>query len=503
MIFSSVGLSSPTLFPIQAPSANIQGMVPPTFLATQHEGYEDTHTLGQGTYGANVPTSLHPSKRLPRPSEAIQWVMGGAILRGGIVPVLKTLKLVPKPVAHAFKHNLTQDELQVYSYFSAKASSLFRIGMMSPERIPLLLGYAGFSALGFVAGNVLDGLKEAWVRWEESCIRAELLSQLQKTIKQGITKNYKQEDMLHTQAHQRIVELLQQAGVGEVSRYLPAVPPSEQGLTHTLSRESLLRTQQHASIEPTAQGRNLWQSHTLLESPHTEGSRFGEEPSLALHPSSLRTATTNEKLPEILFKSETGTPLETPRTSNSPIPTLSSSEVSLSTHWNARMGKALEYMNGGLGIRLGLGSLGFALGHVVHNILQALLPISSLKPLTASPSSPPIATLPVTEATQYSHGVALPKSSATSTLKGIKNIETVSLYDGEAFFLLFLNELKQNRWLVGSFFALGAMTKLLQAALTGLREIEVTRLNAKTEDHYQAYNWQTLNPQFRLIAEQA
>jgi hypothetical protein len=49
---------------------------------------------------------------------------------------------------------------------------------------------------------------------------------------------------------------------------------------------------------------------------------------------------------------------------------------------------------------------------------------------------------------------------------------------------------------------LGAAIKVGKLWLDGLREIEVTRINADTEYRYQHHNWLALDPQFHWIAEQ-
>jgi hypothetical protein len=401
----------------------------------------------------------------PSPQEALRWLTGGMVLSWlptGLKHLGKTLnptQKAPNKYLQGFKSNLKQDELQVYSYFSSKEASLFRIGMMSPERIPLLLGYATFSALGFVTGNCLDGLKEAWVRWEESCIRASLLSKLQKTVKQGITKNYHTEDMLHRQANERIALLLHQAGISNPELYLPPVSMVTTAPSiHDGTRENTLRTQQHAMIEPIAMDKNPWQVV----------SHFGSIPSEA------PTLTTD-------------TPQMTSSMSRNTLPVSSMVRGAFVV-----LGMLLGGLTQSTLKRVGSGAFKELHPHPLN-------PSALQKPLPPAMVSNPV----TSEIQHYSHAVPLPPSSKHLALRGIKNIETVSLYDGEAFFLLFLNELKQNRWLVGSFFALGTLTKIMQAMLTGLREIEVTKLNANTEYHYQAYNWQTLNPQFRMIAEQA
>lgn len=80
--------------------------------------------------------------------------------------------------------------------------------------------------------------------------------------------------------------------------------------------------------------------------------------------------------------------------------------------------------------------------------------------------------------------------------------ETIQVKDKEAWWV---NGVKNRRNLavLGGFFAISAAAKVGKMVIDGLREIEVTRVNARTEQDYQAYNWQQLDPDFHRIAEEA
>lgn len=78
--------------------------------------------------------------------------------------------------------------------------------------------------------------------------------------------------------------------------------------------------------------------------------------------------------------------------------------------------------------------------------------------------------------------------------------KSVGLYDLEA--LMVLSQKLNNRMLIlgyGLMVGLAGAGKLL---IDGLREIEVTRVNAATEYRYQKHNWTVLDPTFHGIAEQ-
>ncbi len=80
----------------------------------------------------------------------------------------------------------------------------------------------------------------------------------------------------------------------------------------------------------------------------------------------------------------------------------------------------------------------------------------------------------------------------------IKN--TLAPQNTEAVLLHFFQK-KEGFVMGGLFIALGVMLKTIQFLTEGLREIEVTRLNAETEKQYETYKLTTLEPHFKAISE--
>lgn len=78
--------------------------------------------------------------------------------------------------------------------------------------------------------------------------------------------------------------------------------------------------------------------------------------------------------------------------------------------------------------------------------------------------------------------------------------ETIHIKDKEAWWV---NGMKspRNLMLMFGFFGISALAKAGQLFIEGLREIEVTRLNAQTELSYQTHNWLSQDPAFHEIAE--
>ena len=69
---------------------------------------------------------------------------------------------------------------------------------------------------------------------------------------------------------------------------------------------------------------------------------------------------------------------------------------------------------------------------------------------------------------------------------------------------LTVGAIKQGEWgQVASLLALGVLLGVGNALVTGIREIEVTRLNAKTELSYQQYRLEDLEPLYRRLNDEA
>jgi len=69
---------------------------------------------------------------------------------------------------------------------------------------------------------------------------------------------------------------------------------------------------------------------------------------------------------------------------------------------------------------------------------------------------------------------------------------------------LTVGAIKQGEWgQVASLLALGVLLGVGNALVTGIREIEVTRLNAKTELSYQQYRLEELEPLYRKLNDEA
>jgi hypothetical protein len=77
-------------------------------------------------------------------------------------------------------------------------------------------------------------------------------------------------------------------------------------------------------------------------------------------------------------------------------------------------------------------------------------------------------------------------------------VEYINVSDLEGFFVKGMNK---NIRILAGLLALTATARIGKLWVDGLREIEVTRMNAYTEYKYQHYTWLTLDPKFHDIAE--
>jgi hypothetical protein len=87
-------------------------------------------------------------------------------------------------------------------------------------------------------------------------------------------------------------------------------------------------------------------------------------------------------------------------------------------------------------------------------------------------------------------------------LKELPFKNTLAPKDTEALLLYFL-QTKEGLTMAGLFVAMGVMLSTIQFLVEGLREIEVTRLNAETEKQYESYKLTKLEPHFKAISERS
>jgi hypothetical protein len=255
------------------------------------------------------------------------------------------------------------------------------------------------SAGAFLGSTLLDGLQEAWVRWEESCIRAQLVDRLGESFAHSIQQKQAQDDANRATALSRINTSLQSVGLAPLGLATPALP--------LVAQPSLQQTSAHNQFFYMPQPRQP----------------FG-------HPPSQSANTFTE-----------ATPRAVPR-------------YGLLRHAKPVI-NSLAFASGALA-----GYLGYL------GVASVLTP----RPNTAQ--------------------------------AGGSDTHIKSYLNARDFKALWLNLVHEGRWrpLLGAV-AMGSLLGIGKLFITGLREIEVTRLNAETEYQYETYKWQQLDTRYHNVAE--
>lgn len=146
---------------------------------------------------------------------------GLALGAGGLLNVLtrRGLKLgsvVQKSVQHT-AGNVTGDvqKLTGYYNFLDPLSALYRLALHyeNPKERLLLLGFGVSTGIGYLVSNVFSVMEEAWVRLEETRIRAQLLTRLTETYQQSIAQKQKFDEALRQEAVQGIQTMLTRNGL--------------------------------------------------------------------------------------------------------------------------------------------------------------------------------------------------------------------------------------------------------------------------------------------------
>ena len=135
-------------------------------------------------------------------------------------------------------------ESQTYLFFQKPLSSLFVQSLSDHRLTGPLLTYASATGLGYLASNLVQGFQEAWVRREETGIRARLLARLNQTFRQSIRSKQASDDQLQAQTKQQLRVLLNHHGVTQTEALLQEAPTTNAG-------SGMLDTWRRYFFEPT------------------------------------------------------------------------------------------------------------------------------------------------------------------------------------------------------------------------------------------------------------
>jgi hypothetical protein len=310
---------------------------------------------------------------------------------------LKAQELKVKPTEQPKDGNFYH-ELTILEQYE-KLATLYLMGQYAPHLRKPILGYAGTAIMGYSAASFAQGTQEAWVRKEETKIRARLINEMTRAFRQSIRVKHDFDNQLREEARTRILDLLERHHIPEATSYVWGGQGMESAASH-----------QRALGEPIAR--------------------------------------TTQPIPG-------ATPLKFGQDGVDNLPGLKSFWPAASTKgWPSRL------IQGGI---VGAGVImGLAVG-----AFQRLF-------------------------TGGEQERAFPGE--------IKNYKNLTINSSEAIALHGFANKQKNFFVMLGFFALAGALKLGKLVLDGLREIEVTRVNARTELAYQTHNWLSQDPAFHRIA---
>lgn len=267
-------------------------------------------------------------------------------------------------------------------------SSLLLMGQYAPQLRKPIMAYIGTAIMGYAAGSFAQGAQEAWVRREETKIRARLINQMTDSFRQSIRIKNEFINQLREEARARILDILNRHQVPDAVRYVQDGFPIESAVSHQLS---------------------------MFEPVHRTGQRPGV-------PRLLRFGQDNA--------------------ADQPIGLSSLLNFQAGRGWHSAL------------IQTGIVGFGAVTGLAIGAFQRLFMGNENSR---------------VFPGQIRNYKTALMAASESITLHGFANLE-------------------KNFFVMLGFFALAGAAKLGKLFLDGLREIEVTRVNAKTERNYQDYN---------------
>lgn len=394
--------------PVEKEKAKTEPLTPAT--AVEDDFFHPKNSLTAnhviGVFGAGFAATLLALnlKTLFRKPQAIKQATENAFKKSAEVPNL----ILDKKQSHKL-------QLNVSGQFDDGLSASYRLAMLSPKTRAAVASYVGTMILGYLGGSLAKGIQEAWVRRQETLIRANLINRLQDKFRQSIQAKQDMDTELKRQTEAQIYDLLCQSGM-----------PKQ--LAHDM-----------VIGQPVVEPANLQRLYAYV-------------------PVS-RTLTPGQLKGKIAFGSHRGffgilTPPHVPEIGEIESNTPPSIQQQLKQH-------------------MALNALLLGFGAGAAGLAQQFLKLFLRKEaLTMIPKN--------TEVTEF---------------------ETLVLGSNENWWLKSFG--KKNQMLVlAGFFGMTALAKLGKLFVDGVREVEVTRRNARTEFLYQTHNWLVQDPSFHKISEE-
>ncbi|MCE2930389.1 MAG: hypothetical protein LW809_03240 [Vampirovibrionales bacterium] len=426
----------------------------------QKQGREKSNTTQQtlNPYSLNDTENKLVKSAIPTPSEFMISSALGALAALLLAPLwmrhplpngtksLESLGTVVKDLEHSEKPTDAQSNHQneLVAFLADPAVLMMMIPVLAPHLTRPALGATAVLGISYLASNVLSGFQEVWVRWQESQIRANLVGNLSTAYQASIEAKTQIDEDNHLYAEDQIRRILKGAGIPNEDAYLSPLPfecmPSSSNPNKVRERDDFRHKQSNFAILPQNRSPMPRAAH-FIQAQQKQG---------ASNPSSQ----TSED-PSVKHIDQANSPLDFKKASR----------------WT---------LNGvGAGLGLTMASIGlYAIKAIRESVAKVVQPLSQ-----ALEQDPQKVRSPLNEKQVF-----------------IKN--TLAPQNTEAVLLHFFQS-KQGFIMAGLFIAMGVMLRTMQFLVEGLREIEVTRLNAETEKQYETYKLTTLEPHFKAISERS
>jgi hypothetical protein len=379
---------------------------------------------------------------------------------------------------------------EVSTYVNDMPALLMATPTIYPELTQAILLAGGITAMGFLGSNLLDGLQEAWVRWEESCIRAELMNHMQGSFQQGISAKLTTDVQIKGNAKNRLLQLLSVNHISQPERYLAPVEATRFKASQAVGDFLYVPTKANLEASATPLSTAAAVPRNALKQKLASGwltPVSGTKPKSAVP--------TNQTLLLPNATTHTGSPSQP---INQDVPHV---------RW---LVDSIALLAGA-----GVGLFGFYAGYSLKQSADKALALKWMKKLQEATVSAEKTTLNAVKGEieklrprnaslnllMQQYGESPEQLNALNALVAPEQKTFLNLNN---FLGLTVGAIKQGEWgQVVSLLALGVLLGVGSSLVNGIREIEVTRLNAKTELSYQQYRLEDLEPLYRRLNDEA
>lgn len=375
---------------------------------------------------------------------------------------------------------------EVSHYVNEMPALLMATPTIYPELTQAILLAGGITAVGFLGANLLDGLQEAWVRWEESCIRAELMNHMQSSFQQGISAKLTTDVDLKAKAKNRLLQLLKANGISHPERYLAPVEATRFKASQAVGDFLFVPTKANLAASATP----ITSSATPLprQAVHQQLASGWLTPVSGTRPKTI--------MPNPVEEDPHTGAISQPITQDVP-----------HVRW---LVDGIALLAG-----VGVGLFGFYAGYSLKQSADKALALKWMKQLQEATDKDEKDVLesikteiakirlhnPTLNVLMKEYGDSPQKLLA---LNGLIAPEQKTFLNLNNMLGLTVGAIQQGEWgQVASLLALGVLLGVGTSLVNGIREIEVTRLNAKTELSYQQYRLEELEPLYRRLNDEA